>query len=81
MKCIRCGNEALKDFKCQECDKYAIVDADEGTTLYNEEDASLFEIDAQGDEEQVACSSCGSKKFDIEYQNLCSRCKHQAAKD
>ena len=79
-ECKRCGNEALRDFRCRNCGEYGMADVDEGGCFY-EEDGSLFEVHPKGDEgPQVVCE-CGCKEFDVEFDDHCGWCAHQIAKD
>ena len=78
-KCKRCGNMPLADYMCAKCGEYEALQSDNAHTL--KDDGTLYELDMEWGNTQVVCSNCGSKKFEAEYDDYCSWCRHQVDKD
>lgn len=74
-RCLRCGNEPLKDVFCKSCGKCVMANVDEGMLTVNEDNTVAVE-----EAGNLKCE-CGNNTFNINYQDHCSWCEHQMGKD
>ena len=76
--CKRCGNEALRNFKCSKCGSYSLTCVEEGDCYYESKSCRLFGLTTAplghqvGD--QIICE-CGCDKYDFEYDDYCGLCE------
>jgi len=79
-RCLRCGNESLKDVFCKTCGKCVMANVDEGLITVDETGVATIE-DGTGKHMGTLKCECGNFTFNINYQDYCSWCEHQMGKD